>query len=960
MAISLMTNANLAFGRTVVKFDQFTQSRVFLVRWCEFIPLAGLMTFLCDAVDMPSSKRALKIAVIFSLSQSASCIAGPIFPYCRNLLTWGVVMFFSLITYFPVFVRTWMKRKIMVATRRGSSFLEMERYNRHRFSYELMLLCSIVWSLLVVMYFFNLYVHVMLPEGHLLRHESLAMIIDTTFDVVAKAAYMKQILDTHMAVFNVEGLAHRQLSELRRLMSVLWGSTSDTLVLSVRHELKCFSMLSPSYIQLLGLEIDNQSDLALVIELERGETDSNPQDASLGIVKRAYKVDFSEFNFESLVGSSEGIYVDPESYVATMASRLVFASWHHSTGLEATAPPVTTTNMKLKDGTERSFEIKTVPHAENALITVVRDVTERYRRFNAELKAESETLARQRDAEVVRKVLHETIRTAFNVTHIKLCFLQQTQFVRHEIKNSLLVGIELIDSLRNAVDDVKDSSSLSDLSRPSKKINTWWKRIEELDSTLHVVLDTVLVEAMIRDITHGVYRPQFETLNILSLLRSTEPDASKFPVIPPTTGIPFLSFDPHLLRYIHKCAISNACKYGQKDGIVVTDVSFDEKDSIFTMKVINQPGVGHNKLVALGSKASEKVFAEGSNLHRGLKIDDQFVSSGTSAWIAQKCACLLGGKCDIKFEEESTVFTFICRVKYLEHVGGSDGASDFLVPPDTFGIAVDDSNVQRKLMRKLFSYVGIDESRQTTVGRNTAEIFGLERIIADTLIAHPTSKILVFMDENLDFTAGTGENVIMSGSRVMKDVLSSLSRDQERRIFALVRSANDSATDIAGYMSRTHGFFPKAPMNQDRARETLAPLWIQRFASPEDAANKSQSDVDSLSEESLDENTLMKQELERSINTIDKQIRKAALRGDTPGKSGSRRIVDRSLHSLKGDLMVIETVDPEVIEKVVETLAELRKTCSDPDSSEDILLDTEFEETWNGVKQSINEIIELL
>jgi hypothetical protein len=45
----------------------------------------------------------------------------------------------------------------------------------------------------------------------------------------------------------------------------------------------------------------------------------------------------------------------------------------------------------------------------------------------------------------------------------------------------------------------------------------------------------------------------------------------------------------------------------------------------------------------------------------------------------------------------------------------------------------------------------------------------------------------------------------------------------------LVRSANDSAKDVALYVERTHGFFPKALMQQDRIREILEPFWTKRF-----------------------------------------------------------------------------------------------------------------------------------
>jgi hypothetical protein len=42
------------------------------------------------------------------------------------------------------------------------------------------------------------------------------------------------------------------------------------------------------------------------------------------------------------------------------------------------------------------------PHSESTLVAVVRDVTERHRRMEAERQAHLETVARQKDAQSVR------------------------------------------------------------------------------------------------------------------------------------------------------------------------------------------------------------------------------------------------------------------------------------------------------------------------------------------------------------------------------------------------------------------------------------------------------------------------------------------------------------------------------------------------------------------------------
>ena len=64
---------------------------------------------------------------------------------------------------------------------------------------------------------------------------------------------------------------------------------------------------------------------------------------------------------------------------------------------------------------------------------------------------------------------------------------------------------------------------------------------------------------------------------------------------------------------------------------------------------------------------------------------------------------------------------------------------------------------------------------------------------------------------------------------VAKQILENMPEEYLSRCLVLMRSANDSPVDISIYKQRTHGYLPKAMMRQDRTRETLAPLWQERF-----------------------------------------------------------------------------------------------------------------------------------
>ena len=57
-------------------------------------------------------------------------------------------------------------------------------------------------------------------------------------------------------------------------------------------------------------------------------------------------------------------------------------------------------------------EIKVSKHGGFALVGIVRDVTERYRAFDAERRMHEEVLARQKDAQAVNRFTRHEVRSA--------------------------------------------------------------------------------------------------------------------------------------------------------------------------------------------------------------------------------------------------------------------------------------------------------------------------------------------------------------------------------------------------------------------------------------------------------------------------------------------------------------------------------------------------------------------
>lgn len=414
-AISMSTNLLLAFAPTIIKLDPVTNSRVFLIRWCEFVPLAGLMTFISEGVDIPNAPGGLRQAVLASLIQSFSCLCALIFPYCPSVVSWLFWLSLSTLAYCAIFPRMLSKRHRYLSAQREAEKVgyvaEREGLDRIRFAYLLTLVCAIIWTAFVLMFFANSAAHLLLPEDHFIRHMSLSMIVDTAMDVTAKAIYLKMAVDVHFAVFDTEGQAKRQLSELRSLMSVLWDASSDAIIISARHGDRMTSLLSPSFLKLVEVElpegIGNRKSVALLLETDtREESDDSDDDSCsndgtddeerdlVDVLSCSY-VDCTEIPYGGLSDESLVAEVDESILHKVNASGLIAAAWRHVEKSQSES----VLSYRFH---EQQFEVKVSPHSESTLVAVVRDVTERHRRMEAERQAHLETVARQKDAQSVR------------------------------------------------------------------------------------------------------------------------------------------------------------------------------------------------------------------------------------------------------------------------------------------------------------------------------------------------------------------------------------------------------------------------------------------------------------------------------------------------------------------------------------------------------------------------------
>jgi len=245
-----------------------------------------------------------------------------------------------------------------------------------------------------------------------------------------------------------------------------------------------------------------------------------------------------------------------------------------------------------------------------------------------------------------------------------------------------------------------------------------------------------------------------------------------------------------------------------------------------------------------------------------------------------------------------------------------------------WGIAIDDSKIQRKLLRHFFIHAGIQENRQVILGHNRDEISSFVEFILSFVKRHPDDLVLLIADENLEMGGSSiSDHETISGSECIKRIRSELDPSQERRMLALVRSANDSPDDLALYTSRAHGYMPKVPLRGISVREMVSPLWTKRFPRATGVSNESDEEMSRIASiENLRDLTLLSPaELLADLKKIDHLC----------VKNNSREMNDKwpviwdKLHQLKGDIQSVN-VDDEFSATIV-LIEALRGDCAPAD-----------------------------
>ena len=820
--VAVASNAIMIYNPTPIMIDPVTGAGSYLVRWAEWGSLGFLMTFLTEGMALPLEGGSSTFAWMHAGAISCCILGGAAMPFCTTWTAWLTVFGMSWTIFCTLFFRIFKRGRRLWQMSPGTTSESQEEYDRALYSYKIVTVCTGIWTALAISYSVAvLVVPNYAAPGSVFGSPFLVLIIENIFEVLSKIFYAATLVEAHNKVFDPVLRKARRLEELRKFMSAVWDTSTDVIVMCTQTEKHINGILSPAFSDGRGkLDVDSlhgklglQNDKVTTVM----EVDVNSEAyASFQIDLRSPIAREDAFGVlwkkRKQLGRDASIH---EKNIAVMADLLRQVC--RSKEKEATI--MKDFHQKTSSPSILRCEAKITRVENGAFLVVIRDISERFKIFETEKSLIKETTARKMAAEANR-------------------------FTRHEVKNGILAAIGLLDSLRDA------PRNLNVADGDSGGASGFYDCLGELDNTLRDILDTVVDHAMSREVIYEEYDVRKERIHVPGVLTSVRShtnsyDQARFPMHQEQNPFPTLSLDPRLLRCIYQSAMTNACVYGKANGDVKTNISYDEDKKRFRLEVINLPGENHKKLLAMDyDEVQARVFAPGTTLVTQCDEDSFPISgnSGDGGWIMQKCAKTLKGKCELLFEKDRTVFSFVCpaRAYAIDNESELLTANDLTkLPENCWGVVIDDSGIQRKLMDRFLKLAGIEEERRIIVGKDAQEIYGFCERVVNLVESQPKDKFLVIADENLEVMEGVALIGTVSGSKCIQKILQSLKPSDVKRVLALVRSANDSAKDIETYEERAHGYIVKAPIDKNGVLNALKPMWFRRFPQPQRSTSSS-------------------------------------------------------------------------------------------------------------------------
>jgi len=289
-----------------------------------------------------------------------------------------------------------------------------------------------------------------------------------------------------------------------------------------------------------------------------------------------------------------------------------------------------------------------------------------------------------------------------------------------------------------------------------------------------------------QQLAEGSYMPNLQPYNIKALLEAYK--KAKTMEIAVQENVPtWVLTDAFLLDICLENAVHNAYAHGEKDGVVLINVSMGEAGAI-RFEVINKPGPNHSKGYEL-----QKSKTQESDLHKlskqaAINQMGQAQSSYLGLGEIATAAAALGATTSLTWQQDSVTFSLVCKM----HKAPISELSRALpqLPNGMRLICADDDFGPRRAFEGLRKKLNISKECCVILGETHAEISNLVLLVLDTAALYGDRNVMLIIDQNLDKYA--------EGKFLGTEIIAEL-RTSGFQGMAFIRSSNDSAKDIRQY-----------------------------------------------------------------------------------------------------------------------------------------------------------------
>ena len=170
-------------------------------------------------------------------------------------------------------------------TETNSSLDETQKldYERAKYSLRTIAICAFAWTLLALSFSVIAISRKFVPEDHFLASESLILLVESFFEIFSKVWYFNVLVDVHNIIFDEASQAMHRLEELRVVMSTIWNTTSDVMIWCTvdREDRTIHAMVSPSFFEWQDLQPTEDDDDDMQERLPPKQSTDEPKKPTL-------------------------------------------------------------------------------------------------------------------------------------------------------------------------------------------------------------------------------------------------------------------------------------------------------------------------------------------------------------------------------------------------------------------------------------------------------------------------------------------------------------------------------------------------------------------------------------------------------------------------------------------------------------------------------------------------------